>query len=127
MDRIFLLLATMIFYFLTYGIFVSEYKIPLLLQALLAGSSSAIVIVFIINIFYKVSVHTTAAGILLGMCIVLILSERTIILPLVLALLIAALVGAIRWLLGAHTMGQILLGHSIGILTQIMAYFYLNA
>ncbi len=95
-DRIFPLLATMIFYFSAYGIFVSEYKIPLPLQALLAGDSCAIVIVLIIDIFYKVSVHTTAAGILLGMCTVLILSERTIILPLVLALLIAALVGAIR-------------------------------
>jgi membrane-associated phospholipid phosphatase len=41
-------------------------------------------------------------------------------------LVIAMVVGIIRWLLGAHTVGQILLGYAIGILTQLGAYFYLN-
>jgi membrane-associated phospholipid phosphatase len=126
-DRILPLLATLVFYSLTYILFVYQHKIPVLLQALLLGSCSAIIIIFIINIFYKLSVHTAAAGILPGMCIVLLLSNKlTSVLPLLLALAIAAIVGIIRWLLGAHTMGQILLGYTVGILTQLAAYFYLN-
>jgi len=121
------LLATLVFYSLAYILFVYQHKIPVLLQALLLGSCSAIIIIFIINIFYKLSVHTAAAGILPGMCIVLLLSNKlTSVLPLLLALAIAAIVGIIRWLLGAHTMGQILLGYTVGILTQLAAYFYLN-
>jgi membrane-associated phospholipid phosphatase len=83
--------------------------------------------VFVINFFYKVSIHTTAAGILPGFCITLMLNNSlVIVLPLLLALLIAATVGIIRWLLGAHTMGQILLGYAVGILTQLATFFYLN-
>jgi membrane-associated phospholipid phosphatase len=95
-----------------------------LLQSLLLGSSCAIVILIIINLFYKVSVHTAAAAILPGMGVVLILDHEVInTLPLVFACLIALFVGIIRWLLGAHTIGQIVLGYIIGISTQLGAYF----
>jgi membrane-associated phospholipid phosphatase len=127
-DRILPLIATMIFYILAYCIFVYKYHAAFLLQSLLLGSSFAIVIIFIINIFYKVSVHTTAAAILPGVCLVLMLhNEVNIILPLLFAVLVALFVGIIRWLLGAHTIGQIMLGYIIGILTQQAAYFILTA
>ncbi|HEV8282827.1 MAG TPA: hypothetical protein VGQ09_00880 [Chitinophagaceae bacterium] len=126
-DRILPLIATMIFYFLVYGILISKYRTPPLLQSLLLGSSCAIVIIFIINIFYKVSVHTTASAILPGMAFVLLLSSRPVtILLLLVALIMAAIVGIVRWLLGAHTIGQILLGYTIGMATQIAAYFFIN-
>ncbi len=126
-DRILPLLATNFFYFLAYTFFISHYNFPLLFQILLLGSCSAIFVLFIVNFFYKFSIHTTAAGILPGFCITLMLNDSlVIVLPLLLALLIAAAVGIIRWLLGAHTMGQILLGYTVGILTQLAAFFYLN-
>jgi len=127
-DRILPLLATLIFYFLAYAIFTNQHTIPLLFKALLLGSCCAIIVIFIINVFYKVSVHTTAAGILPGMCIVLLLSNNLAnMLPLGLAVGIAVIVGIIRWLLGAHTVGQILLGYAVGVLCQLAAYFYLKA
>jgi hypothetical protein len=123
-DRILPLIATMIFYILAYCFFAYKHPAPVLLQSLLLGSSCAIVILFIVNLFYKVSVHTAAAAILPGMGILLILDHGvSITLPLVLALLIALFVGIIRWLLGAHTIGQIVLGYIIGISTQLGAYF----
>ena len=126
-DRIFPLLATIFFYFLAYSFFISHYNFPLLFQILLLGSCSAIIVVFVINFFYKISIHTTAAAILPGFCITLLLNESLVmILPLLLALLVAIIVGIVRWLLGAHTMGQILLGYTVGILTQLVAYYYLN-
>ena len=126
-DRIPPLFATIVFYFLAYNFFISHYNFPLLFKILLLGCCCAIIIVFVVNFFYKVSVHSTAVAILPGICISLMLNESLgIALPLLLALLVAAIVGIIRWLLGVHTLGQILLGYAIGILTQLAAYFYLN-
>jgi len=123
-DRILPLIATMIFYIFAYCFFAYKHNTPFLLQSLLLGNSCAIVILFIENLFYKVSVHTAAAAILPGMAIVLILDhEVNITLALVIALIIALFVGIIRWLLGAHTIGQIVLGYIIGISTQLGAYF----
>jgi len=53
-------------------------------------------------------------------------SEKIPITSLILALLIAIIVGMVRWLLGAHTVGQILLGYLAGIFTQLGAYYYLR-
>jgi len=126
-DRIPPLVATIVFYFLAYNFFNSHYHFPVLFKMLLLGCCCAVMIVFIVNFFYKVSVHTTAAAILPGICISLMLNESLgVIFPFLLALLVAAIVGVIRWLLGAHTVGQILLGYAIGIMTQLGAYFYLN-
>jgi len=47
-------------------------------------------------------------------------------LTLIFASLVAIIVGIVRWLLGAHTIGQILLGYVAGIFTQIGAYYYLR-
>jgi membrane-associated phospholipid phosphatase len=55
---------------------------------------------------------------------VLIVSEKIAITPLIFALLVAIIVGVVRWLLGAHTIGQILLGYLTGIFTQLGAYYY---
>ena len=61
-----------------------------------------------------------------GVCIVLMASEKITITPLILALLVAIIVGMVRWLPGAHTIGQILLGYVAGIFTQLGAYYYLH-
>jgi hypothetical protein len=125
-DRILPLIATMIFYIFTYCLFVKQ-SAPLVLRSLLLGSSCAILAIFIVNIFYKVSVHTTAAAILPGISMVLMLKDEINgILFLSLALLIALVVGVVRWLLGAHTIGQIVLGYIIGIVMQLAAYFISN-
>ena len=126
-DRTLPLVATMIFYILTYWMFTHKYAAPVLMQSLLLGSCAAIALIFLINFFYKVSVHTTAAAIFPGMGIVLFQQNETgSITLLALACLMALFVGVIRWLLGAHTTGQIILGYLIGIVTQQAAYFLLS-
>jgi hypothetical protein len=126
-DRVLPLIATLIFYFLAYKVLVVRHPVGGLVQSLLLGSCGAIAIMLIVNFFYKVSVHTTAAAILAGMCIVLAIGKIAIPAPLlVLAVVIAVVVGAIRWFLGSHTMGQILLGYTVGIFSQLAAYFIIN-
>ena len=126
-DRILPLVATMIFYFLAYELCVYEYSCSILLKGLLLGSSCAIFIILAINFFYKVSVHTTAAAILPGLCIVLAIAAKgTSMVALLSGIVIAVLVGGARWFLGAHTPGQIVLGYIVGIFSQAAAYFLLN-
>lgn len=123
-DRIYPLLTALIFY--TLGYWFLAPGLPLFIHSLLLGSCFSIFLLFIVTNFYKISVHTTAAAILPGVCIVLMASEKITITPLILALLIAIIVGMVRWLLGAHTIGQILLGYVAGIFTQLGAYYYLH-
>jgi hypothetical protein len=126
-DRVLPLIATLGFYFLAYGLFVLQLRVGGIMQSLLLGSCGAIAIMLIVNFFYKVSVHTTAAAILAGICIVLAITEMPVPAPLfILAVLLALVVGVIRWFLGSHTMGQILLGYTVGIFSQVAAYFIIN-
>jgi len=123
-DRIYPLLTALIFYTLAYWLIARS--LPLSIHSLLLGSCFSIFLLFIVTNFYKISVHTAAAAILPGVCIVLMVSEKIPITSLILALLIAIIVGMVRWLLGAHTVGQILLGYLAGIFTQLGAYYYLR-
>ena len=123
-DRIYPLLTALVFYTLAYWLMAPG--LPIFIHSLVFGSCLSIFILFIVTNFYKISVHTTAAAILPGVCIVLMLSEKITIKPLIFALLIAIIVGIVRWLLGAHTIGQILLGYLTGIFTQVGAYYYLQ-
>jgi membrane-associated phospholipid phosphatase len=54
-------------------------------------------------------------------------NQGSFFLPLLAAVFIALFVGVIRWLLGAHTIGQIMLGYTIGILMQLAAHFFVNS
>lgn len=123
-DRMYPLLAALVFYTTAYWLLSGG--LPVFIHSLLLGSSISIFILFIATNFYKVSVHTAAAAILPGVCIVLMASEKITVTPLLFGSLVAIIVGIVRWLLGAHTIGQILLGYLTGIFTQLGAYYYLH-
>jgi hypothetical protein len=124
-DRIMPLLATMIFYFWAYSVFKSI-NASLLLRILLLGSFWGVIAVFMINIFVKISMHTAAAGSMLGILVVLMfISPVNMVLPFFIALIIAGIIGSSRMILGAHTNAEIWLGYIIGILVQVGAYWFL--
>lgn len=126
-DRIVPLLATMIFYFSAYILISRSHHAPSLVCSLLLGSSSAIIIIFIVNLFYKVSVHTSAAAILVSISVILLINEKISIFLFLLLWIVGITVGIVRWLLGAHTIGQILWGYMIGMTTQFIAWFIFYA
>jgi hypothetical protein len=124
-DRIIPLIGSMTFYFWAWQV-AKGVQMPFVMNVLLLGNFLGIVLLFLVSIFYKVSMHTTAAGGILGIVIVLmILNPINMQLPLFAALLIAGLVGTARLALRAHTPGQIWLGYLIGLLAEIAAYLYL--
>jgi len=126
-DRMLPLVGTLIFYAASFYFFAQEVDAPFLMHVLLLGSVFSIVLDFIINLFYKVSVHTTSAGMMPGNFLVLcILSAATPAWLIAIAFAVALLVGLVRWWLGAHTRGQIVLGWAIGISMQLVAYSILK-
>lgn len=124
-ERIVPLIAAMICYWWISHVF-EELDAPLVLQVLLRGSYWGMIVLFICSIFFKISMHTMAAGAMLGVLIVLlIISPVSMTIPLFLGIIIAGLSGTARLLLGAHTQFEIWAGYVLGILVMLAAYWYL--
>jgi hypothetical protein len=132
-DRIIPLMATMIFYFWVSHVFNSvgqqgdkNIAVPLILKVLLLGSFWDVIVIFMCNIFFKISMHATAAGSVIGIFILLMLITHMFMpVPFLIVLLIAAVMGIIRKILSAHTMPEIWLGYILGILVMLGAYWYM--
>jgi hypothetical protein len=132
-ERTIPLMTIMIFYFWVSHVFNSlpteSMKVtpPLALKVLLLGNFWGIIVLFIINIFTKISMHTAAAGGMIGIIFVLMVSTPVnMMLPLFAAIILAGIIGSARMLLGAHQRGDIWLGYIIGIAAQLGAYAYLK-
>lgn len=126
-DRIIPLIGSMIFYF--WANFVIGNPItgaPVILHTLTLGIFLGVIGVFIVNIFYKVSMHTTAAGGMLGILLILMFTSTiNMVMPLFIGLLVAGIIGTARLILGAHKMWEIWLGYFLGIASQVAAYLYI--
>ncbi len=100
---------------------------PLIYKVLLLGNFWGIILLFLVNIFTKISMHTAAAGAMIGIIIVMmIISPTNMIMPLLVSIIIAGIIGTARMILGAHQRGDIWLGYIIGILVQLGAYVYMK-
>ena len=124
-DRIIPLIATMIFYFWAYQV-VKAGLAPFSLKVLLLGSFWGVIATFMINIFYKISMHAVAAGGAVGILVVVMLTGAVnMLLPFIASLLIAGVIGTSRLLLGAHKPFEIWMGYITGIIVQLGAMWYL--
>lgn len=125
-DRIIPLIATMIFYFWCYMI-VKNLDAPLSLRVLILGSYLGVIAVFMVNIFFKISMHAAAAGGAIGIVIVLMMiGNFDLLIPLLLMILVAGIIGTARMVLQAHKPFEIWLGYLVGILVQLAAFLYLR-
>lgn len=125
-ERIIPLIATMIFYFWNYWS-LKHLNTPLSLRVLMLGAYWGVILVFMANIFIKVSMHTAAAGGAIGIVIVsMMIGNYNLLIPLLFTMLIAGIIGTARMVLQAHKPGEVWLGYLIGILVQLGAYLYLK-
>ena len=128
-ERTIPLMATMIFYFWVSQVFnrMPDTSVPLIIKVLLLGNFWGIIVIFIVNIFTKVSMHTSAAGAMIGVIGVLMLSSPvSMLVPLFAAIIIAGVIGSARLVLGSHQPGDVWLGYIIGIVVQLAAYAYMK-
>jgi membrane-associated phospholipid phosphatase len=60
------------------------------------------------------------------MAVLLIVNPINVVLPFMIAVIIAGIIGTARLILKAHLPGDIWLGYIIGILVQFLAYWYMK-
>lgn len=126
-DRIIPLIASMTFYFWAQQVFSHLADTPRIINILLLGSFWGIVLLFITSIFFKVSMHTTAAGGAIGIMTVLLFISPINMLPALFAtILIGGLVGTARLILREHTAFELWIGYAIGLAVQLGAWAYVH-
>ena len=136
-ERIAPLVTTGLFYLWLYINIKQNDVIPTALTFFILGSTIAIFVALVINIFTKVSLHAIAlGGFVMGMALILfyfshsdivfslsqynvILDQRTVLFFVILA---AGLVGTARLYLGAHKPEDVYGGYIVGILSQLVAF-----
>lgn len=126
-DRVIPLIATMTFYFWAQQVFRHLTDTPQIINILLLGSFWAVVLLFMASIFFKVSMHTTAAGGAIGiMAVLLFLSPFNMLAAFFATIIIGGLVGTARLILREHTTFEIWVGYLIGLVAQLGAWWYLS-
>lgn len=124
-DRIIPLITIMIFYFWVQQVFSNLKDSPEIIKILMLGAFWGIVLLFLVSIFFKISMHATAAGGMVGILIVLMFSSPVNMLaPLLVSFVLAGIIGTARLILGEHRQPQIWLGYLLGILVQLAAWRY---
>ena len=131
-DRVIPLIATMIFYFWAYEaasyphtLNGHEVAIPAIIRILLLGAYWGIIVVFLVSIFFKISMHTAAAGGVVGIMIVLMaMSPVKLLVPLFATMMLAGMVGTARLVLREHTQAEVWMGYAAGLLCMLGAWWY---
>lgn len=124
-QRILPFIAIMIFYFWAY-IVVMKQNMPALLVWTMLGSCIAIVIAFILNSFFKISLHTIGMGGLVIVALKLATMAYFNFTPLViLVLIVAGIIGSCRLYLKAHTNQEVYLGYWVGMVGMIIANWWI--
>ncbi len=141
MDRIAPYLVTLIFYFWLYINIKHDPKVPLVYNIFVFGALITLILVFIFNLFIKVSAHTAVMGGLLAMTWFtfnvfshetftlqvqgqspMIISWRSV---LIIVILCGGVIGTCRLYLKAHSIKEVYLGYFIGMVSQWLAFKFL--
>ena len=123
-ERVIPYAFTIIFYVFTLYM-LNKASIPPIIFNFVIGATLSVIIAFVVNIKWKISAHMIGIGGLVGALICISIMLEIYITPfIILALLIAGLVGSSRLILKAHTQSQIYAGFFVGIICQIISLYY---
>jgi len=103
---------------------ISRISIPKIFSMLLLGAAASVVIAILINLKWKVSIHMIGiggiTGMFFGLSTFLLIDLR---IPILIALVIAGIIGTARLSMGAHRPSQLYLGFLVGFCCE---YFVLS-
>jgi len=112
-------LGTLVFYLATWYCLL-RVDLPLFMLDFLLALAVGIAVLLVLNYQWKVSLHTTGQGALLGLLTYLYATQPALgLLPLVMVVLIAGMVGSARLYLDCHTPGQVYWGYGIGLVVML--------
>ena len=103
----------------------SKLPIPHIFSLLLLGSCLALVVLFVVTIFWKISGHGAGVGGLVGTLLSVTFKYGIdLTWPIIGSILIAGAVGSSRILLHKHTPAQVYAGFSVGLLFMYVTIYF---
>ncbi len=123
-ERVIPYAFTIIFYVFTLYMLKRAPISPIIFNFVI-GATLSVIIAFIVNIKWKISAHMIGVGGLAGALICISIMLEIYVTPyIILALLIAGLVGSARLILKAHTQLQLYVGFLVGVICQVITLYY---
>ncbi len=124
-ERIVPYVITMFFYWWMYYLSRNFSDQPIALKYFYFGIFLASAAGLIVNNFIKVSLHAMgASGLMMAILLVGFYYPIDNLLWIILATFLAAIIVSARMIVSDHTKQELMVGFGIGILTQLMAYFW---
>lgn len=124
-ERIIPYVITMFFYWWMYYLSRNFTDQPLALKFFYFGIFIASSLGLIVNNFIKVSLHAMGvSGLLMAVLLVNLHYPISNVLWVGAAILLSAIVVSARMIVSDHTKQELVIGFAIGVLTQVMAYFW---
>lgn len=127
-DRIIPYVASNIFYFWMFLVFVNQPEVPKIVTSFILGIFIASSLALILNSFFKISMHAIGMGALTGLLVMIVYSGflSGTFLPLMVALFLSGVVCSSRLVLSDHTLFDINVGFVIGVLCQVIAGYFIG-
>jgi membrane-associated phospholipid phosphatase len=136
-ERIGPFIATGVFYLWVFRSVIEDSNIPTPFLIAVLGTTLGLFLSFLINLFFKISLHAVGMGGLIGMVLIMMwllsngaftislpffgLAEISINLVLIISIIISGLVGTARLVLKAHAPREVYAGFVLGLLSQFIA------
>ena len=126
-ERILPFVAGLFFYVWATVLFYKQGIVPDQFVAVLLGALIAIILAFLVNVLVaKVSLHTLAMGAVVGFLLAVFPTMEKSIAPImIIAILVAGLVGTSRLVLDAHKQEEVYMGYFLGMLGQLAALYFI--
>ena len=122
-ERYVPLIASMLFYFWAFWVFHKSLAAPAWIQVFLLGMFLGVVLLFLVNLFLKLSMHTAAwSGLLTFALLMQIFAKNPNTVFLILVGLVLSAVISSRIKLQAHTKKEIIAGILVGFLAMLIAF-----
>ncbi len=119
-DRLFPILVTAVFYYLTYYL-LKGIHLPLLYPMYMLSLTTLSILLIVVNFFLKISLHLTGMGAICGLFTGLaIRSGAGIVWFIILAILFSGVVGAARLKLNTHRPAELYAGWAMGAILMLL-------
>jgi hypothetical protein len=122
-ERNFPLGILAVFYYVTYYL-LRNFTLPAFFHIFLLGATLTAIGCLIINLFFRISLHTAAWGSVSGICLgILFFSGKPGLIPLISAIILSGIAGTARMKLNAHLPTEIYSGWLVGVVTMCFCCF----
>ena len=125
-DRTIPFFAAIICYIWAFMV-VKQVKAPGFVQMFILGAAISIVLSFITNLFFRLSLHMVGIGAaIMLLMLVALLGKVDVAHPLVACIIIAGVLGSARMIESKHTISELYIGLLVGFVGQLFAFVALS-